>query len=94
MTTTSWPPPDSLADLPKDGWAWSDFSRLVFAFAGVLKDADLMPDDQYEYWEKPSRWDREHQMWVAAGGPHSPHDGAASLAWERFVRAVTATEVG
>ena len=51
---TNWPPPDDI-DLPKDGWAWSDFTRPVFDFACVLRDADLMPDDEDEYWEKPRK---------------------------------------
>ena len=51
---TNWPPPDDI-DLPKDGWVWSDFTRPVFDFACVLRDADLMPDDEDEYWEKPRK---------------------------------------
>jgi len=90
---TSWPPPGDAADLPKDGWTWSDFSRTVFDFACVLRDAELMPDDEDEYWEKPWHWEREHQLWLDAGKPSSPELGEpASLAWERFVRAATRTE--
>lgn len=89
----NWPTPDNSADLPKDGWAWSDFSRLVFEFAGVLRAADLMPDDEDEYWEKPWHWGREHQLWVDAGEPRSTYGSEpASLEWERFVRATTETE--
>jgi hypothetical protein len=28
---------------------------LVFDFAVVLREADLMPDDEGEYWEKPQK---------------------------------------
>ena len=81
---TNWTPPDDIDLL------WSDFSRPVFDFACVLRDADLMPDDEDEYWEAPRKWDREHHLWVDAGEPTSPDDGSpASLAWERFVREAT-----
>lgn len=83
--TTPERPPDNTAD-----WAWSDLSRSVFTFARALRAADLMPDDEDEYWEQPCKWDREHQLWVDAGEPSSPDKGApASLAWERFARAAT-----
>lgn len=72
---TSWPPPDDAGELPKDGWAWSHFSRLVFEFACVLRDAGLMPCDEDEYWAKPGHWDREHQRWVDAGRPRSLDPG-------------------
>ncbi|NTY62133.1 hypothetical protein [Mycolicibacterium sphagni] len=78
--------PDNTAD-----WTWSDLSRSVFAFARALRAAELMPDDEDEYWEQPWKWNREHQLWVDAGEPASPDHGApASLAWERFSRAATA----
>jgi hypothetical protein len=87
---TSWPPPGDADALPKGGWAWSDFSRLVFGFAGVLRAAAVMPYNEDEYWERPQKWDREHQLWVDAEKPLSPEPGQpASLAWERFVRAAT-----
>lgn len=87
--TSSWPPPNNPAELPKDGWAWSDFSRPVFDFAAVLRAADLMPDDELEYWEKPRKWGRQHQLWVDAGEPRGPDgDAPTSLAWQRFLRAI------
>ena len=46
---------------------WSEFSHPVFNFACVLRAADLMPDDENEYWEKPQKWDREHRLWTEAG---------------------------
>jgi hypothetical protein len=90
MMPAHWPPPATLEELPKDGWAWSDFSGPVFAFACVLRAADLMPDDEDEFWEKPWRWDHIHLLWFQAGQPAGGGGAAASLAWERFVRAANA----
>lgn len=88
--TANWPPP-SPSELPAGGWTWSDFSLPVFDFARILRAADLMPADEDEYWEKPWKWDPEHQAWIDAGEPAPPeHTGApASLAWRRFLRAAT-----
>ncbi|MBE5502472.1 hypothetical protein [Mycobacteroides abscessus] len=83
---------DEYDELIANGWAWSDFSRPVFEFATVLRDAELMPDDEDEYWEKPRKWSKAHQIWIDANKPGPPQDNAApSLPWERFVRDATAS---
>ncbi|MDA0250742.1 MAG: hypothetical protein O2892_07785 [Actinomycetota bacterium] len=85
--TAHWPPPRH-DELPAGGWVWSDFSLPVFDFACILRAADLMPANEDEYWEKPWKWDPEHQAWIAAGEP-APPDAAgapAALAWRRFLR--------
>ena len=86
--TAHWPPPHQ-DELPAGGWVWSDFSLPVYDFARILRAADLMPDDEDEYWEKPWKWDAEHQAWIAAGEPAPPEqaEAPASLAWRRFLRA-------
>lgn len=82
-------------DLIANGWAWSDFSRPVFEFANILREAELMPDDEDEYWEKPRKWSNAHQIWIAAHKPTPPQDNTApSLPWERFVRGATASLAG
>lgn len=82
-------------ELIAQGWAWSDFSKLVYGFAVVLRAADLIPDDEDEYWEKPYRFDRVRELWMQAGEPVVPQSGAVvSLAWERFVRSATEAEDG
>ncbi|MFV8233988.1 hypothetical protein [Mycolicibacterium fortuitum] len=68
---------------------WSDFSRPVFDFAVVLRDAEVMPYDEDEYWDKPHKWDREHQLWLDAGSPSCPDPGEPpTLSWQRFLRSV------
>jgi len=75
------------------GWAWSDFSRPVFRFAEVLRAADLMPEEEDGYWEKPWKWSAEHQLWVDVGEPVAPGpDAPATLAWERFTRGAKAQQ--
>lgn len=70
---------------------WSDLSRPVYDFAVVLRDAEVMPDDEDEYWEKPRKWDAEHQLWIDAGSPSCPDVGdPPSVGWQRFLRALSA----
>ena len=70
---------------------WHVYSRQVFEFAVVLRDADDMPDDEDEYWEKPWRFEPVHLLWVEAGSPRCPSDGGPpSLGWQRFLRSVVA----
>ena len=77
-----------MADIESNvGAMWSDLSGPVFEFARVLRAADLMPDDEDEYWSGPHKWDPEHQLWIAAGQPQPPASATPLLAWERFVRA-------
>lgn len=72
-----------------EGEPWHVYSRPVFKFALVLRDADDMPFDEDEYWEKPWHWEPVHQLWIDAGSPHCPGAGnPPSLAWERFLRGV------
>jgi len=72
-----------------EGEPWHVYSRPVFEFALVLRDADDMPFDEDEYWEKPWHWEPVHQLWIDAGSPHCPGAGnPPSLAWERFLRGV------
>lgn len=63
----------------------------VFGFAVILREADAMPPDEDEYFERPWKWDREYQAWVRAGRPQPP-EGTADLSWERFLRALTEEE--
>lgn len=63
----------------------------VFTFAVILREADLMPPDEDEYFERPWKWDREYQAWVRAGRPQPP-EGTTDLSWERFVRSATQEE--
>lgn len=82
----NWPPPQR-DELPARGWVWSDFSVPVYDFAQILRAADLMPDDEDEYWEKPWKWNDEHQGWIAAGEPCPPRLGEPeTLTWRRFLR--------
>lgn len=39
--------------LPAGGWVWSDFSLPVYDFARILRAAELMPDDEDDYWKSP-----------------------------------------
>lgn len=67
---------------------WFVYSGPVFEFAGVLRDADIMPYDEDEYWAKPHHWDDEHSLWIDAGSPRCPEAGEPpSLGWQRFIRA-------
>lgn len=67
--------------------SWNNFSRPVFEFALVLRAADLMPDDEDEYWERPHKWEPEHELWTQVGAPSRPEAGQPpSLAWQRFLR--------
>ncbi|UHJ58735.1 hypothetical protein LT337_32035 (plasmid) [Mycolicibacterium fortuitum] len=76
-----------VSELAQAAFAWSDLSRPVYTFALVLREADLMPDREDEYWEEPEKWDREHCLWVELGEPRPPGRGEpTSLAWEKFVR--------
>jgi hypothetical protein len=62
----------------------------VFTFAEILRAADLMPHDEDEYFERPWKWGREHQAWVAAGRPRPPEDDSTVGVWEEFVVAAEA----
>lgn len=67
---------------------WSVYSGPVFEFAGVLRDVDIMPFDEDEYWAKPHHWDDEHSLWIDVGSPRCPEAGEPpSLGWQRFIRA-------
>lgn len=80
----------AVTELVQAAVVWSDLSGPVYTFAVVLREADLMPDDEDEYWEKPRKWDPEHRLWVELGEPRSPEPGEpTSLAWEKFVREAT-----
>lgn len=70
-----------------DDHPWFACSQEVYTFAVVLRTAELMPEDEDEYWAKPWHWEPEHAMWVEAGSPQCPQSGAPpDLAWQRFVR--------
>ena len=64
----------------------------VFDFATILRSAGLMPPDEFDYFEKPWKWQPEYEAWLAAGCPAPPDDEVkisertlASMRWERFV---------
>lgn len=64
----------------------------VFDFATVLRAAGLMPPDEFDYFEKPWKWQPEYEAWLAAGCPTPPdyevkisERTLASMRWERFV---------
>jgi len=70
--------------------SWTTDYQEIVAFGEVLYRAGLLvnPDEEYGddifyYLQKPGKWDREHQVWVARGRPGTESDG-----WELFRRAV------
>lgn len=50
-------------------------------FASILIFADWLTEanDVLDFFEKPHKWDREHQAWTAAGMP-----GPQDRGWEAF----------
>ena len=63
----------------------------IYRFFEILRSADLLGPDEFYYFEKPWKWGREHQAWVAAGRPNPPEDGdPTDLSWERFTKTVAA----
>lgn len=64
--------------------AWTtDLAELV-AFASVAIDAALIEDtakDMLYFFEKPQKWEPEHELWVNANRPVIGDDG-----WPFFCR--------
>jgi hypothetical protein len=62
---------------------WVNDSTEVLAFAHVLTDAGHLNDiqDALYFFEKPHKWEREHEIWNGCDRPTHGDEG-----WDWFLR--------
>jgi hypothetical protein len=76
---------DRNPDVPPDSWI-NDHWQLC-EFARVLVDADPSFDAAQQvcdFFEKPYKWEAEHQIWVDSGRPTSDKNESGFDRWDEF----------
>jgi hypothetical protein len=62
---------------------WTQDLAEVVVFGHVLVDTNQLDiaRDVLDYFEKPHKWQPEHELWEEAGRPH----GASDKGWDEFL---------